>query len=68
MFVNEQGSHFNEKVTFDKIKKTVTFHVPAHRDISESDFMVDFQSVSIRVFIDFYYIKREKQIYDNGGV
>jgi hypothetical protein len=46
MFINEQGARFDEKVTFDDFKKTVTYHVPAHRDISESDFLVDFSLVS----------------------
>ena len=46
MYISEEGSHFNEKITFNNVNKTVTYHVPGHRDISESDFMIDFDLVS----------------------
>ena len=44
MFISEQGAHFKEKVNFDKIKQTVTFFVPKHRNIPESSVMIDFRS------------------------
>ena len=62
MYISEQGSHFNEKITFNKVNKTVTYHVPAHRDISESDFMIDFHLVrAICLFsIPQYYLRLVK--------
>ena len=48
-FTNEQRSHFGEKVSFDKMKKTVTYHVPAHEDIPETDVLEDFRLVSVNI-------------------
>ena len=58
MIITEQGSRFAEKVSFDDVKKTVVYHVPAHRDISESDFLMDFQLVSnyLANFHSFIYL------------
>jgi hypothetical protein len=45
MLITEEGSQYREKVTFDMTKKTVVHDVPAHRNISKSNVMVDFVSV-----------------------
>ena len=64
MFITEQGSHFTEKVSFDGIKKSVTYHVPAHRDISESDFLMDFQSVGNNIGYMLYIAQIKMYRYD----
>ncbi len=56
MFTNEQGSHFGGKVSFDKIKKTVTYHVPAHEDIPETDVLEDFRLVSIDISVGVLFV------------
>ena len=49
MLITEEGSQYREKVTFDMTKKTVVHDVPAHRNISKSNVMVDF--VSVRIYL-----------------
>ena len=44
--INERGKHFNEKIEVNRNENTVTYKVPAHNDIDQSDTLLDYNSVS----------------------
>ena len=45
--INESGTQFNEKVEINRNENTVTYKVPAHNDIDQSDTLLDYDSVSM---------------------
>jgi hypothetical protein len=47
MSISEQGWKYTEKIIFDMSKKNVVHNVPAHRNLTESNVMDDYISVSI---------------------
>ena len=46
--INERGAQFNESVEIDMEENTVTYKVPAHNDIDQSDVLLDYNSVSVK--------------------
>ena len=53
--VKEEGQEYEEKITIDKDKETESFHVDAHGESQEADFINDFKRV-----ITFYSCTRQR--------
>ena len=51
--IEERGTQFNEGVEINKKENTVTYKVPAHNDVDQSDTLLDYSSVSIVIYIVF---------------
>ena len=42
----ERGTKYTEKIEIDEDNELEYFHVPAHNDVAESDYLYDFKNVS----------------------
>ena len=43
--INVRGTQFNERVKINRNENTVTYKVPAHNDVEQSDTLLDYNSV-----------------------
>ena len=53
LHILERGTKYTEKIEIDEDNELEYFHVPAHNDVAESDYLYDFKNVSFKPFLDY---------------
>lgn len=51
--ITENGTNYVEEVEIDEEKELEYFHVPAHNEVAQADYVYDFKNVSVKEVVCF---------------